>query len=182
MKGVLRSKTNVALPSFVFGARYQRGYAAFIEYVSERAAQAPAGWSGAAWFILCVGEECANIRLQDVGRPWRFLAQAASAPPVCFGPHGFAPHLVDDRLPARHYVAFVFVGFWLPYPLAWLTLYVWEIAGFLRYGFHWSAPDLRLGRIGIRHGALIRRYGPTILPALLAADLAAPASGAARSD
>ena len=182
MKGVLRSKTNVALPSFVFGARYQRGYAAFIEYVSERAAQAPAGWSGAAWFILCVGEECANIRLQDVGRPWRFLAQAASAPPVCFGPHGFAPHLVDDRLPARHYVAFVFVGFWLPYPLAWLTLYAWEIAGFLRYGFHWSAPDLRLGWVGIRHGALIGRYGPTILPALVAADLAAMESDAVHND
>ena len=162
---------DVALPAFVLSARYQGGIDAFIAHVSARAAQAPPAWSGAAWFILQAGEECANIRLQDVGRPWRFLQQMASVPPLCFGPNGFAPQLVDDLLPARHYFAFVFVGFWLPRWLALLTLYAWEIAGFLRYGLHWSAPDLRMGRIGLRHGALVSRYGPTILPGVIAAEL-----------
>lgn len=146
--------------------------------MAARAAQAPPGWNGAAWFILTLGEECANLRLQDLWRPWRFLAQAASPPPFCFGPYGFARHLVDDLLPARHYVAFLWIGFWLPPLLAWLTLYAWETAGFLRYGLRWSAADVHMGHAGLRHGALVRRYGPLVLPALLAADLAANESGA----
>ncbi len=176
-KGAHRSAEKAALPSFVHSASYRRGFDAFADHIAARAAQAPPGWSGAAWFILAVSEECANLRLQDLWQPWRLLAQAAAAPPLCFGPHGFSPRLVDDLLPARHYVAFLFVGFWLPRPLAWASLYAWEIAGFLRYGLRWSAPDLHLGLIGLRHGALVAAYGPTILPALLAADLAARESG-----
>jgi hypothetical protein len=177
VKAEYRAAQDAAPPPFVHSASYRRGFAAFADYIAACVAQAPPGWSGAAWFILAVSEECANLRLQDLWRPWRFLAQAATPPPLCFGPHGFAPHLVDDLLPARHYVAFLFVGFWLPRALAWVTLYLWEIAGFLRYGLRWSTPDLHLGLLGLRHGALVARYGPTILPALLAADLAAEQNG-----
>lgn len=167
---------DVALPSFFGEEQYQRGLAAFAEYVAARAAQAPPEWSGAVWFVLRVGEDCANIRLQELWRPWRFLAAAARIPPQRFGPAGFDHRLVDDHLPVRHYVAFVFVGFWLPPLLAQATLYAWEVAGFVRYGFQWSAPDLRLGKVGLRHGMLINRFGPTVLPSLLARDLAAHGS------
>lgn len=173
VKAASRAAEEAAPPPFVHSAAYRRGFAAFADYIAARAAQAPPGWNGAAWFILAVCEECAHIRVQDLWRPWRFLVQAATPPPLCFGPSGFAPRLVDDLLPARHYAAFLFVGFWLPRPLAWGMLYAWEIAGFLRYGLRWSTPDLRLGLVGLRHGALVARYGPTILPALLAAELAA---------
>lgn len=168
-----RPDTDVALPSFFYEEQYQRGFAAFAEYVAACAAQAPPAWSGAVWFVLRIGEDCANIRLQEMWRPWRLLADAARVPPQRFGPTGFDPSLVDDHLPARHYIAFVFVGFWLPPRLAQATLYAWEVAGFVRYGFQWSAPDLRLGRVGLRHGMLVNRYGPTVMPSLLTRDLAA---------
>ncbi len=118
-----------------------------------------------------MGEEFAFIRMADLWRPLRFLRQMASAPPVQFGAQGFNPALVDDRNPVRHYVAFVVMGFWLPAPLAWLTLIGWEGLGFLRYGGKWSQPDIRLGLIGLRHGRCVRRYGARALPRLIEEDL-----------
>lgn len=79
--------------------------------------------------------------------------------------------LVDDKNPARHYMAFVFLGFWLPTILAVMGLWLWEIAGLVRYGY-WATKDVRMGYVGIRHGRLLWRYGAVILPGLMAADLA----------
>jgi hypothetical protein len=96
----------------------------------------------------------------------------AGPPPRSFGTAGFAAWLVDDANPARHYTAFVFVGFWLPALLAQAVLYAWEAAGFVRYRGYWSPADVLSGQVGIRHGRLVRRHGPAILPALIAHDLA----------
>ena len=148
------------------------GVDAFIHYVSTQAHVAPGGWAGAAWFILRIGEDVANIRLHDLWQPARFLRQMAAAPPLGFGVDGFITSLVDDRNPARHYLAFVFVGFWLPARLAKGVLYAWEVAGFIRYRGVWSPHDVACGKIGLRHGALVRSYGPVVLPALIAAELA----------
>ena len=152
---------------------------AFIRYASTQAVAAPDGWAGTAWFVLRIGEDGANIQLRDLWRPLRLLRQMASAPPVQFGTEGFATSLVDDRNPARHYLAFVFVGFWLPPALALLVLLAWEGAGFIRYRGAWSQRDIECGKIGIRHGALVLKYGPALLPALIAADLAQKARGGA---
>lgn len=149
------------------------GVDAFIAYLGRQAAVATPDWPGAVWFMLRIGEDCANIRLQDIWQPSRFLRQMAGAPPLRFDPGGFKTGLVDDRNPARHYVAFVLVGFWLPKRLALLLLYAWEVAGFVRYRGLWSQNDVACGHVGLRHGNLVRRYGATILPALVAADLAA---------
>jgi hypothetical protein len=147
------------------------GLDAFLAYLSTQAQAAPPGFAGAAWYILRIGEDCAHIRLQDMWRLRRFLRQMAGSPPLHFGTEGFSPALVDDYHPARHYVAFVFVGFWLPQWLALATLYAWEAAGFLRYGFRWSQHDVHCGLVGLRHGALVRAYGPVVLPGLAAAEL-----------
>jgi hypothetical protein len=149
------------------------GFTAFIDYLSTQVQAAPAGFAGSAWYILRASEDCAYIRLQDMWQPLRFLRQMAGAPPLRFGTSGFSPKHVDDSNPARHYMAFVFVGFWLPPLLGVLVLYAWEIAGFLRYRFQWSPNDVTSGKLGLRHGGIIRRYGPTVHPALVAADLAA---------
>lgn len=149
------------------------GLQRLIEEISALAAQAEPGRGGTERFVLRISEDYAHIRLQDLWRPLRFLRQAASAPPVQVGTEGFRPDLVDDYNPARHYMALLFIGFWLPRPLDWLTLYAWEVAGFIRYRGHWSQPDVRCGLIGIRHGRLVRRYGPTVLPGLMAAELSA---------
>jgi hypothetical protein len=150
------------------------GVDGFIADVSRRAAKAAPGWEGTVRFVGEVGEAFAFIRLQDLGKPLRFLKQLEGAPPLRFGTVGFKRTLVEkgDANPARHYTAFFYVGFWLPRPLAVAVLYWWEILGFIRYGFHWSNEDMRSGFIGIEHGRLVRRYGPTILPALIARDLA----------
>ncbi|MCB0022646.1 MAG: hypothetical protein KDD91_06395, partial [Caldilinea sp.] len=141
----------------------------FLAYLQAAAAQAPPGWPGSVWFMLRVGEDCAGIRTSDVARPYRFLRQMAVAPPVQFGATGFSPEFTDDGNPARHYIAFVFVGFWLPAPLAIAVLYAWEIAGFVRYGGYWSPRDVASGHLGIRHGRAVRSAGPTVLPGLAAA-------------
>jgi hypothetical protein len=152
------------------------GVDAFIADVSRRAAHfSPNGET--TRFILEIGEAYACIRLQDVRRPAKFLSQMAQLPPVQFGTEGFRPNLVDDDAPARHYTAFVFVGYWLPRSLGGLVLWMWEILGFIRYGGEWSAPDIRMGRVGLRHGRLIRRNGAAILPSLIARDLAAAPDG-----
>jgi hypothetical protein len=148
------------------------GFDAFLAYLSTQAQAAPAGFAGAAWFVLRAGEDCAYICLQDIWRPLRFLRQMAGNPPLRFSSEGFDPDLVDDHNPARHYIAFLFVGFWLPRLLALAVLVAWEVAGFLRYGFRWSQKDVRSGLIGLRHGAWVRRYGPTLLPGAAAGELA----------
>lgn len=144
----------------------------FLDYLQQMAAQAPPGWAGAVWFILRISEDCAGIRLQDISTPLRFLRQMASVPPLQFGTSGFMPEIVDDDNPVRHYVAFVFVGFWLPTALAVLVLYAWEIAGFVRYRGYWSPNDVASGRRGIAHGHWLRRTAPASFPALAASALA----------
>ena len=145
----------------------------FLAYLSSQGQAAPAGFAGAAWFVLRIGEDCAFIRLQDIWQPLRFLRQMAGNPPVRFDVTGFSPDLVDDQNPARHYIAFVFVGFWLPRLLALPVLYAWEVAGFLRYGFKWAPHDVRSGLLGLRHGAWVRQYGPAVLPGIVAGELGA---------
>ena len=153
------------------------GLDAFLAYLSAQAQAAPAGFAGAAWFVLRVGEDCAYIRLQDMWRPLRFLAQMAGDPPLRFAVTGFDPALVDDFNPARHYIAFVFIGFWLPRLPALAVLYAWEVAGFLRYRFQWSQKDVRSGLIGLRHGAWVRQCGPVVLPGLAAGELGERVNG-----
>lgn len=147
----------------------------FIARISELAAASPPDDVGTMSFILHIGEQFANIRVQDLYRhPLRFLLQVNQAPTLRLGSSGFAAPLVEgphDNI-ARHYSAFVFVGFWLPAPLAAPFLWLWEILSFFRYRGHWSQPDIRSGQIGIRHGRLVRCYGPTILPGLIAGELA----------
>jgi hypothetical protein len=120
-------------------------------------------------------EDYAFIRLQDIRHPLRFLKQMAGAPPWQFGPEGFRAQVVDDSNPARHYMAFVFLGFWFPHWLAILGLWMWEVAGFFRYGY-WASKDMLMGYIGIRHGRHVRDDGPVVLPGLIAAELADPPS------
>lgn len=147
------------------------GLRRLIDEISALAAQVQPGWRGTVRFVLRISADYAYIRPQDAWRPLRFLKQMAGVPPIQVGTDGFRADIVDDYNPARHYMALLFIGFWLPRPLAWLTLYVWEIAGFIRYHGHWSQPDIRCGLIGVRHGRLVRRYGPTVLPGLMAAEL-----------
>jgi len=119
-----------------------------------------------------LSEDFAFIRWQDVRHPYKFLAQMEGNPPVQLGTAGFRPELVDDHNPARHYIAFVAMGYWLPYPLAVVVLYLWEVAGYLRYGFQWSPEDIRSGMLGVRHGNVVRHKGIARLPGLMDADLA----------
>lgn len=140
-------------------------------------AAAGAGRFAAQDVIARLSEDFAFIRLQDLRRPRRFLRQMAGAPPVRVGATGFDPALVDDLHPARHYMAFVFVGYWFPAVVAILLLWAWEVAGFIRYRGAWSWPDVRMGYVGIRHGRYVRYFGAGILPWLMARDLAAPDGG-----
>ncbi len=126
--------------------------------------------------IQRLGEDCAFIRWQDMRSPIKFLRQMEGHPPLRLGVEGFRPELVDDKNPARHYMAFVVMGYHLPYPLALVVLYLWEIAGFVRYGFKWSKADMRNGLCGVRHGQAVRRYGIEVLPELMAAELGVKAS------
>jgi len=153
--------------------QHNNGFDEFLAYLQTMAAQAPAGWAGSVWFLLRIGEDCAGIYTQDSMNPPRFLRQMSGAPPRQFGTDGFSPDVVDDANPARHYIAFVFVGFWLPTPLALMTLYAWELAGFVRYVGHWSQKDVTSGRFGIAHGRWLRRTAPVVLPGLTASALAA---------
>lgn len=153
------------------------GVDALIADVSRRAGEATPGWPGTVRFILQISETYAFIRLQDVCNPLRFLRQMEGEPPLRFGTTGFKADLLEegDANPVRHYTAFVFVGFWLPGLLATAVLWLWEILGYLRYRFRWSSADMRSGQLGIAHGRLVRRYGPTVLPGLIAGDLATKA-------
>lgn len=149
----------------------QTGVTAFIADVKARAATNLAQQRSTQAFIQEISDVYAFIRLQDWRYPLKFLKQMAGPPPVRFGTTGFKRAIVDDQNPARHYTAFVFVGYWLPMPLAVLVLWAWEILGFFRYRFHWSRQDLTCGYIGIRHGRQVRRYGPTVLVQLIERDL-----------
>jgi hypothetical protein len=153
----------------------QPGFADFLTGVSELVTNKPPDFPGTASLILRLAERYANVRVQDLPQhPLRFALQANRTPPINLGPAGFRADLVESTVDnvARHYTAFLFVGFWMPAALATLVLWSWEILGFLRYGGHWSQPDILTGRIGIDHGRLVRQYGPTILPSLLVRDLA----------
>jgi hypothetical protein len=156
------------------------GVNGFIHATSALAAQYPMTRSGTRCFVLAFGEQMAYIRVQDAHNPWRFLRQMEGNPPTRWGTDGFKRGLVDDRNPARHYAAFVFVGFWLPGWMALLLLWLWEFAGYVRYGLRWSQADTRSGYVGLWHGRLVRRYGHTILPSLIARDLAETGRGWSR--
>lgn len=148
------------------------GIDALIAAASRYALEAGAAGLGTAQVIRRLGEDFAYIRLQDIWRPRTFLRQMAGAPPLRIGTRGFRAEWVDDAHPARHYVAFLVTGYWLPTWAAMLVLWLWEMAGFVRYGGKWSSRDMASGRLGIRHGRMVRRYGAVILPSLLASELA----------
>ncbi len=151
-----------------------RGVGAFIVMTSQLAALFPMTPAGTRAFLLAFAERFAFIRLQDIWNPYRFLRQMEGVPPVQMGVAGFKHSLLDDPNPARHYTAFVFVGYWAPNFCGLLALWLWELAGFVRY-FYWSRSDMRSGYVGLYHGRMVRRYGHTVLPALMARDLAGPA-------
>lgn len=152
--------------------RMVEGFAHFYADLSQRVEWALEAQTPSRRFVLEISDVYAFIRLRDLRRPLQFFKQLSGEPPLKFGTQGFKMSLVDDKHPARHYTAFVFVGYWLPAALALLTLWAWEILGFVRYGGHWSQPDLRCGIVGIRHGRRVRRYGPGVLPGLIKRDLA----------
>ena len=153
-------------------ANIRGGITAFIDDVQRCAAECGSGRQGANQFIRRISEDYANIQLADIRQLRRFLKQLSGRPPVRFGTEGFKSTLVDDSDPARHYTAFVFVGYWLPWVLSIFVLYGWEILGFVRYGFHWSQADVRMGFVGLRHGWTVRREGPGVLTKLIAHELA----------
>jgi hypothetical protein len=150
------------------------GLDAFLAAVEHLAAQIYARRLTTARAVLQLGDDYAFIRLRDLARPMRFLRQMAGAPPIRLGTAGFRRSLVDDDNPARHYTAFLWVGYWLPLWAARGVVWLWEIAGFVRYGGKWSVADMASGMTGVRHGRLVRRYGLTVLPGLVAGELAEP--------
>jgi hypothetical protein len=150
------------------------GLRRFVLEVARQAAGTPADQQGKIRFIRGMGERYAYIRPEDMGHPLRFLRQMAGAPPVQLGVDGFRTDILDDYNPARHYTAFVWTGFWLPVPLAIAVLYLWEAASFVRYRGEWSQKDILSGYIGVRHGTAVRRQGCTVLPHLIATELADP--------
>ncbi len=148
------------------------GVDAFIRGVSACAWANYLAGQATSRFVAEISERYAYIRLQDISSPIRFLRQMAGAPPEQFGDSGFRAEFLDDYNPARHYTAFVYMGYQLPMLLAVLSLFIWEVAGFVRYKGDWSWPDIRSGMLGIRHGRFVRRFGPTVLPGLIASQLA----------
>ena len=149
----------------------KEGIEAFLADVNQRVRQAEEQGRNTNDFVGEIGEHYAFIRLHDLNRPRQFLRQLAGEPPLQFGTTGFRRELVDDKNPARHYIAFVFVGYWLPLLLAIPVLWAWVVLGFVRYRGHWSQPDIRNGYIGLYHGRQVRRHGAAILPELIARDL-----------
>lgn len=161
------------MPRIMEESACHQGIDGFIADVACHVQSCPDDRAGKLRFIREISHDYAYVRLSDLKNPIRFLIQAAGKPPKRFGREGFKPPLVDDNDPARHYTAFVFVGFWLPTSLAILTLWVWEILGFFRYRGLWSHGDVLLGYVGIRHGRQVRRVGPSALPKLIDQDLRA---------
>lgn len=152
-----------------------QGLPAFLADVNARVQEAMQRNERTQTFVLASAERYAYICLDDFPRrPLQFLKQLSGKPPICFGTAGFRPSIVDDQEPARHYTAFVFVGYWLPMLLAVPVLWAWELLGLVRYG-HWSQPDIRSGYIGIRHGRALRKAGFALWPELIHRDLGADA-------
>lgn len=149
---------------------HKRGLPGLIEATRQYTAE-ERGDSNAT--VRRLAEDFAYIHLHDVWNPFRFLKQMEGEPPILLGTKGFRRELVDDRNPARHYIAFVAMGYWLPFWLAIFVLYGWEFAGFVRYGFKWSKEDMLSGRTGVRHGHAVRTHGVEVLPALMERDLSA---------
>jgi len=142
----------------------------FAAYAGALADQAASQDRDAAWFVLVLARQAANIDVGDLRRPWRFWRRLRQEPPVCFGPRGFRPALTDDFHPARHYSAFVLAGFFLPAPLGAAFAWLWEHAeGWLLGSF--SPRDVELARLAVRHGRAVRRDGPAALPALIRRDV-----------
>ncbi len=136
------------------------GINGFIQSTSALASQFPLTPEGTRRFVLAFGEEMAYIRVQDAWNPWRFLRQMEGNPPTRWGTQDFKR--------------------WLPGWMALLVLWLWEFAGYVRYGFKWSQADTRSGYVGLWHGRLVRRSGHTILPSLIARDLAESGQGWSR--
>jgi len=147
------------------------GAKAFVTDMQRYVNRADPSSQGTTDFIWEISERYAYLCKSDLRKPLRFLKQAAGAPPVEFGTKDFNPELVDDANPARHYTAFVFLGYFFPYPLAVIGLWLWEVAGFVRYKGHWSQRDIDCGYVGIRHGREVRRHGAEVLPGLVVDDL-----------
>ena len=149
------------------------GLPAYVAALEQKLQQFGADPQATTAFIICLGEEYAAIRLGDLRSPWRFLKQVAGEPPVVFNASGFRADLAENANDnvARHYTAFLFVGYWLPVGLAVPLLWAWEVLGFLRYRLHWSQQDMRSGRLGIQHGRAVRKTGASILPGLIIRDL-----------
>jgi len=147
------------------------GISAFITDVKARATRSIEQGRTTRDFILEISDAYAFIRLRDWRRPLQFLQQMAGTPPILFGTEGFKGTIVDDENPARHYTAFIFVGYWLPTPLAFPVLWAWEILGFVRYRWRWSSRDMQCGYIGIRHGRQVRKQGAGVLADLIERDL-----------
>ena len=149
----------------------ESGIDAFIRAVEEQATITSEQRTGKNAFILKIADDFAFIRLSDLRSPLKFLKQVAGDPPIQFGTQGFRRDIVDDKNPARHYMAFVFVGYWLPFILGWLVLWGWEILGYLRYGFRWSPNDIRCGMVGLRHGRIVQKEGAQVLADCIRRDL-----------
>lgn len=147
------------------------GIAGLVTYLMDCANGCVDDTAGRRAFIARIGSDCAGIHLENVRQPVRFLREMQGNPPLRFGTSGFAPTLVDDLNPARHYVAFVVVGYWLPFILGLGVLYFWEIASFFRYRGSWSQNDVRSGIVGLRHGRAVARLGVGVLAGLAARDL-----------
>lgn len=145
------------------------GVAALID-ATRRTIAEEGGDSGKV--VRRLGEDFAFIRWQDATNPYKFLRQMEGEPPIRLGTQGFRRELVDDHNPARHYMAFVAMGYWLPYWLAMVVLYLWEVAGYIRYGFKWSPEDMQSGLTGVRHGNAVRHQGIAVLPGLMERELA----------
>ena len=149
------------------------GLRAFVATIEEKAQSCNDDRSGRRQFVSELGSLCAGIHSDNMWRhPIRFLREMQGNPPRQFGTAGFHPEVVDDANPARHYMAFVVVGFWLPKILAIPVLYLWEIASFFRYKGHWSQKDIHSGMIGIRHGRAVASEGVQVLAPLARRDLA----------
>ena len=153
------------------GHHAKPGIDVFIATVEQRVEETHAHSESSWHFIQRISDDFAFIRLHDLRHPLRFLKQISGAPPLQFGVQGFRKEIVDDRNPARHYTAFVFVGYLLPFPLGWVVLVGWEVLGFFRYGFQWSQGDMRCGKIGLRHGRAVKLRGIDVLPGLIEQDL-----------
>jgi len=154
------------IPGVESGDSCQRfaAYAASLADLAQREGRRP------AWYLLALARQCANVDFRRMRRPLRFWRMLRQEPPVCFGPRGFRTSLVDDFHPARHYSAFLLVGFFLPGPAARAFGWLWEWAEGIVLG-QFSPRDVGLSRLAIRHGRAVRRRGPAVLPALIQADL-----------